>query len=213
MSFPRSTQSNPSFSHSGVGYSHLESNPRNNMHRNRDWRSALRAPPTYRIGNRQLRFNYHFALLLACVCLLFVLFYYARTSSKSSSDAAWVRATNSIEIVKNIEAYNRTYPLTAPVSSAKGNTISFRIGMVADLDVNSEHKKDDGSIVWRSYFKKGNLVYSNSNGKIDIRIRWDAVDPVVLESSFAHKGRGMELSELVTFNGKLLTFDGKYVII
>uniref|UniRef100_A0A1A9X0H4 Apyrase n=1 Tax=Glossina brevipalpis TaxID=37001 RepID=A0A1A9X0H4_9MUSC len=189
----------------------------------RDWRSALRTPPTYRIGNRTVRFNYHIALILVGVFTLFILFYYMRLSSSSSSDAAWLknyasstsnhRSSGIIDISNNIiveelSSYNSTYPLTPPINIRPG-VLNFRIAMVADLDINAKVASTSTSIntVWRSYFKKGHLTYVTGND--DIKITWDTGEPKVLESSFSLKERGMELSELVTFNGKLLTFDDR----
>ncbi|XP_037943338.1 apyrase [Teleopsis dalmanni] len=183
----------------------------------RDWRTALRTPPTYRIGNRTVRFNYHFALLVATVCALFVLFFYVRTGSTSSSEAAWIKTYASSTSVRSspekfemklsdLLIYNSTYPLTPPILS-RGGSVTYRIAMVADLDTNSKVAKDDGSITWRSYLKKGYLTHTNGNQ--EIKVKWDTDTPIVLESSFSLKGRGMELSELVTFNGKLLTFDDR----
>lgn len=190
---------------------------------NRDWRSALRTPPTYRIGNRTVRFNYHIALLIGGVCALFILFYYVRGST-SSSDAAWLKnyasstsghrggAVSSSSSILNkamvedeFSSYNSTYPLTQPVVGRPG-VITYRIAMVADLDTNSKIE-NNGATVWRSYLKKGHLSYISS--KDEIVINWDSGEPSVLESSFALKGRGMELSELVTFNGKILSFDDR----
>ncbi|TMW45893.1 hypothetical protein DOY81_009033 [Sarcophaga bullata] len=189
----------------------------------RDWRSALRTPPTYRIGNRTVRFNYHIAMLIGGVCTLFIIFYYIRGST-STSDAAWLKnyasstsghrggggGSNSIVSSRTLiddefSSYNSTYPLTLPVVGRPG-MITYRIAMVADLDTNSKFD-ENGATVWRSYLKKGHLSYISS--KDEINITWDAGEPIALESSFSLKGRGMELSELVTFNGKILSFDDR----
>lgn len=225
------THSNPSHSsatpihNNSYEYRQLESTPRTSHHTNtshsrsvmytRDWRSALRTPPTYRIGNRTLRFNFHFALLIICAIVLCFLFAYVRTGSQSSSDAAWLKtyssSTHSSSSDKTpfngaAEAYIAKYPLTAPFVG-HANEVVYRIAIVADLDTNSKVLKKDGSTVWQSRLKKGHLTYRRS--KPEITIQWDGGEPVILESSFSLKGRGMELSELVTFNGKLLSFDDR----
>ncbi|XP_011197155.2 apyrase [Zeugodacus cucurbitae] len=225
------THSNPSHStatpihNTNYEYRQLESTPRTSHHSNtthsrsvmytRDWRSALRTPPTYRIGNRTLRFNYHFALLVICVIVLCFLFAYVRTGSQSSSDAAWLktyssstRSSSSVKTPNNGDGavYNAKYPLTSPLIG-HASEITYRIAIVADMDTNSKVIKKDGSTVWQSHLKKGYLSYRMS--KQEITIKWDVGAPVTLESSFSLKGRGMELSELVTFNGKLLSFDDR----
>lgn len=182
-------------------YKELENSPRAMYIR--DWRSALRTP-TYRIGNRTVRFNYHFALLVFCAVVLILLYLYANHGSRSYSDGYWLRSRHSQ--LQRIIAYNATYPLTPPLSVKGGATI-YRIAMIADLDKTSKVVHSDGSATWRSYLKKGYLTYTAA--KNEIQISWDDGAPITLESAFALKGRGMELSELVTFNGHLLTFDDR----
>lgn len=58
-----------------------------------------------------------------------------------------------------------------------------------------------------SYLKKGYLSYSPK--KKTVVISFDHNEPIKLKTNFALKDRGMELSELVVFNGKLLTFDDR----
>ncbi|XP_068155197.1 apyrase [Drosophila tropicalis] len=189
-----------------ASYRDLEQSPRAMYMR--DWRSAIRTP-TYRIGNRTVRFNYHFALLVFGVVALVLLFYYARQGSRSSSEGYWLRQSytdaKSLDIRYNV-GYNATYPLTSPIA-LHGGVINFRIAMIADLDTNSKVVKADGSATWRSYLKKGYLTYTVS--KSEIQVKWDDGAPTSLESAFSLKGRGMELSELVTFNGRLLSFDDR----
>lgn len=209
--------------HQQYSYRELNSNssiPRIGMY-NRDWRSALRTPPTYRIGNRTVRFNYHIALLIGGVCALFLIFFYVMGST-SSSDATWLKnyasstssdrgvasssgIYNNAMVNDEFASYNSTYPLTKPLVGRPG-VITFRIAMVADLDTNSK-VENNGATIWRSYLKKGHLSYMSS--KDEITINWDSAIPTVLESSFSLKGRSMELSEIVTFNGKILTFDDR----
>lgn len=175
---------------------HLLNDTHSNSMYIRDWRQALRSPPTYRLGNRTFRFNFHIALLILCFGSLFIIFFFVKPKSTSSYPGNWFIKSNS-------QYYNNTYPLTSPIIA--NGARSYRIGIIADLDTESKSKQDPN--VWKSYFKKGYLVYTPS--KMTATISWDEGDPVELQSSFALKGRGMELSELVVFNGKLLTFDDR----
>ncbi|XP_062264968.1 soluble calcium-activated nucleotidase 1 isoform X1 [Platichthys flesus] len=97
--------------------------------------------------------------------------------------------------------YNDTYPLSLPESTPQGTR--YRIGVIADLDTNS---RSDKKLTWFSYLRRGYLLVSDSGDKV--AIDWDA-DRVVLESHLSEKGRGMELSELVVFNGKLYSVDDR----
>lgn len=97
--------------------------------------------------------------------------------------------------------YNATYPLTPPERTENG--IRYRIGVIADLDTNS-HKKSKNT--WFSYLRRGYLLVSDSGDKV--AVEWDT-DTVVLESHLSEKGRGMELSDLVAFNGRLYSVDDR----
>lgn len=165
----------------------------------RDWRKSLRSPPSYRIGTTTFRFHFHFVFIIASLAALVLFFYYVKPGSRSSySD------NNLIEIFHptSQHTYNYTYPLSAPII---GNGMrTYRIGIIADLDKES---RVSGQNSWKSYYKKGYLSYTESTEAIVVS--FDA-DPVVeLRNQYSLNGRGMELSELVTFNGKLLTFDDR----
>ena len=82
-----------------------------------------------------------------------------------------------------------------------GDEVHFRIGAVADRDENS---KID-AVTWGSYLKTGTLVV---HGDRTMSVKWDK-DMVALKSHISEKGRGVELSELIVFNGKLYTIDDR----
>ncbi|XP_034075983.1 soluble calcium-activated nucleotidase 1 isoform X1 [Gymnodraco acuticeps] len=97
--------------------------------------------------------------------------------------------------------YNDTYPLSPPEHTPQGTR--YRIGVIADLDTSS---RSDKKLTWFSYMRRGHLLVSQSGDKV--AVEWDT-DKVVLESHLSEKGRGMELSELVVFNGKLYSVDDR----
>lgn len=103
--------------------------------------------------------------------------------------------------VLSSERYNDTYPLSPPQRIPEG--VRYRIGLIADLDTNS---KGPSEHTWFSYLKKGYLTLSASGDHVSVE--WDKKDHI-LESHLAEKGRGMELSELVVFNGKLYAVDDR----
>lgn len=98
-------------------------------------------------------------------------------------------------------AYNATYPLSAPVHTPQGTR--YRIAVIADLDKDSLSAKE---LTWFSYLQRGHLLVSPGGDRVSVE--WDQ-DRVVLESHLAEKGRGMELSELAVFNGKLYSVDDR----
>ncbi|XP_036803931.1 soluble calcium-activated nucleotidase 1 isoform X1 [Oncorhynchus mykiss] len=102
----------------------------------------------------------------------------------------------------NNKHYNDTYPLSPPERMASGS-IRYRIGVIADLDTASMSTKGQ---TWFSVMRRGHLVVSESGDRVEVE--WDA-DSLTLESHLAEKGRGMELSELVAFNGHLYSVDDR----
>uniref|UniRef100_K7FIK4 Soluble calcium-activated nucleotidase 1 n=1 Tax=Pelodiscus sinensis TaxID=13735 RepID=K7FIK4_PELSI len=88
--------------------------------------------------------------------------------------------------------YNDTYPLSPPQRSAEG--VRYRIAVIADLDTGSKGPQEH---TWFSYASGDRVT-----------VEWDRADSV-LESHLAEKGRGMELSELVVFNGRLYAVDDR----
>lgn len=96
---------------------------------------------------------------------------------------------------------NNKYPLTEPILSLK-----YRIAIISDLDSGSVSQNESNT--WLSYFKQGYLTYSP--GSNDIAIEWDTENSSkIFKSHLSMNGRGLELSELVTYNGQLITLDDK----
>ncbi|KAG4078274.1 hypothetical protein HA402_012984 [Bradysia odoriphaga] len=129
-----------------------------------------------------------------CVTTLILLFYYVKPGSRSSSYSANQFETFHLPFHKT---YNYTYPLSQPITT-------YRIGIIADLD---RKARVIGQNAWKSYYKMGYLSYTESTKAITVSFNTDPL--VELRSGYSLNGRGMELSELVTFNGKLLTFDDR----
>ncbi|KAG5853642.1 hypothetical protein ANANG_G00028160 [Anguilla anguilla] len=84
-----------------------------------------------------------------------------------------------------------------------GSGTRYRIAVIADLDTAS---RAQSHLTWFSYLRRGHLLLSASGERVEVE--WDP-DRVVLESHLAEKGRGMELSELVAFNGHLYSVDDR----
>ncbi|XP_056144551.1 soluble calcium-activated nucleotidase 1 isoform X2 [Lampris incognitus] len=138
------------------------------------------------------------AVALALVLLLFMHLNPGLHSHKYNS-RSW-RASRTSPMQSDSH-YNDTYPLSPPERTPQG--IRYRIGVIADLDTNSRSEK---KLTWFSYMRKGYLLVSESGDKV--AVEWDP-DRMVLESHLAEKDRGMELSELVVFNGKLYSVDDR----
>jgi len=76
----------------------------------------------------------------------------------------------------------------------------YTIAIVADKDKRSKNDQH-----WESVFKSGKLVRNSHSGNYSIT--WE--EQKVLTSTLAEAGRSMELSELVSFNSKLLSPDDR----
>lgn len=202
------------FEHMSVAYTALNNLDSSNGGRKgsdasnlmRDWRRQLRTPPTYRLGNRTFRIHYHVALLCICFGTLILVFLFLKHDSQSSYSnkrSKWYVQYE--QTTKKESEYNYTYPLTPAVISNNG-VQTYRIGMIADLDKDSKDPKKGN--VWRSYLKMGSLSYNPSLNTVEVNFD-DHENPSEIYGSYSLKGRGMELSELVTFNGRMLTFDDR----
>ncbi|XP_056443089.1 soluble calcium-activated nucleotidase 1b [Gadus chalcogrammus] len=97
--------------------------------------------------------------------------------------------------------YNATYPLSPPQRTGAG--VRYRIAVIADLDTASRSTKEQ---TWFSYMRRGHLTVGGGGERLEVE--WDE-EQVTLESHLAEKGRGMELSELVVFNGHLYSVDDR----
>jgi len=178
-----------------------------------DWRKAIRTPPSYRVGNSTIRMQSPCITFCAVVGLIFF-FYLFNSGGKSGEELSTGHVYMNIEDHQKDSSgascngdIDATYPLTKPVHTKDG--IQFRIGLVTDLDHSSKSKIESNT--WVSYFLKGFLLW---NPKFrNVSVSWDSPGYSTLKTSFSHKGRGMELSELVTFDGKLLTFDDRSGIV
>ncbi|XP_016105169.1 soluble calcium-activated nucleotidase 1-like [Sinocyclocheilus grahami] len=161
------------------------------------------------------RFRFRWRAITVATLLALAVFVYLHQTSSSSTDikVSGQRSWRSSRDVSGAESgvmaaaesvdslYNDTYPLSPPEHTASG--IRYRIGVIADLDTNSRSQKDN---TWFSFLKRGHLLVSDSGDSVSVE--WDP-ETVVLESHLSEKGRGMELSELVAFNGHLYSVDDR----
>ena len=134
-----------------------------------------------------------------CGVLITTLFYVAYALHINLGGFSVYKRTPGTQIV-----VERSCPPTKPVKNEDG-TISYRIGIISDLDESSKHPTK--LLTWVSYFKRGKLVI-NTEQSYKVSVKWDDGN-LVYASSLAQGGRGMELSELVCFDGKMLSMDDR----
>lgn len=158
-----------------------------------DWMKAIRRPTPYRVGNARVHLKprvVFYAVMFSTAVLVLLIMFIPRQSHQPC-------------IQKEIE-YNTTYPLTNPFNILHGTV--YKIGLVTDLDTNSKSEKPD---TWFSYYRTGNFTLSHDRISAGVILG----QPMIFTSTLGQGGRGMELSELVVFNGKLYTVDDRTGII
>lgn len=178
-----------------------------------NWRQAIRTPTAYRVGNNTIRmqtnFVYTVAILgIAVLILLYLLLPHSRNGgplTNAEGDGDFELGHMPHRFPTSGFQYNSTYPLT-PVIKSRSEVV-FKISLIADLD---ERSKSGNNNLWQSYMKTGRLSYNIKSQLVSFY--WDE-NLVTLNSSLSLGGRGMELSELVVFNGKLYSIDDRTGVI
>ncbi|XP_054892012.1 soluble calcium-activated nucleotidase 1 isoform X2 [Poeciliopsis prolifica] len=185
------------------GYTRLEQNePMNPLHISVGGLPMLASMASPTDPRFRLKWKPIVAVATFLVLVLFLLMHFG--SGHSYGSQGW-RPCHGSAVRDSDSQYNDTYPLTAPERTPQG--MRYRIAVIADLDTNSASEK---KLTWFSYMRRGYLLVSQSGDKV--AVEWDA-DKVVLESHLSEKGRGMELSDLVVFNGKLYSVDDRTGIV
>jgi len=171
----------------------------------KELRQSLSSSQAYRISNSTIRFQTHFVIFVSLIGVLFLIVLYNIAYTAPKLVSYGLNHPHDKFIYKSIES---KYPLTDPVSIDNVG-IKFRIAIISDLDKASKSQTEKN--MWYSYYKKGFLIWYKNNNSIELV--WDLEEPKILKSSISMGGRGMELSELVTFNGKIYSFDDRTGIV
>ncbi|EJW85501.1 calcium activated nucleotidase 1 [Wuchereria bancrofti] len=119
-----------------------------------------------------------------------------------------------IALTKNMQkpgCYRRPYntsQLGHEVLLADGSH-QFRIVVVTDLDKSSKHPTEENQ--WQSFIEFGVLTVDKEY--TEASLQWNSNEQISLYSTIAGGGRSMELSDLVIFDGNLLSIDDRTGII
>uniref|UniRef100_A0A224Z1M5 Apyrase n=1 Tax=Rhipicephalus zambeziensis TaxID=60191 RepID=A0A224Z1M5_9ACAR len=182
--------------------------PSSSIMKMQDWvMSSGRLPTAYRIGNSTLRCQVNFVVAVAlmgitCLLLMYALLPWGKYHILEDHIDGPGHEHGHQHILKEYLPYNDTYPLTKPV--VYGRKVRYKIACITDLDTESKLKGTENT--WVSYLKVGYLVVDKTMSEVSIE--WEE-GMTMLKGQFAMGGRGMELSELVVFNGKLYTMDDR----
>ena len=170
-------------------------------------------PISYRMGNSKININRHLATAIIVITFaIFFLSYFAyfRTPTRSVHIFDHDRFDPGDKTAKTsgrTKVYNITYPLSNPFFISQG-VLKYKIALIADLDTDS--KVANKSNTWKSLYKRGSFIWDTSS-KNQPTFEWN--DEVEIKGTLSMGGRGMELSELIVFDGKLLTVDDRTGII
>ncbi|XP_026679655.1 soluble calcium-activated nucleotidase 1-like [Diaphorina citri] len=159
----------------------------------KEWGASFKAPTVYRVSNGTLRIQVQLMSLIAFAglfALILCVYYSHSTYNHVPAGFGPYESNIYLKSLGKGLMYNNTYPLTPPVQTAQG--IQYRIGKYKLNNVRC---------------KQCVVIFDQ------ISIIWDSEKPTVLKSGYGLNGRGMELSELVVFDGKLLTVDDRTGIV
>jgi len=165
--------------------------------------------------NLMSRFSFfcrqHSTALLASVAFLFFIFFVSSESVqkqpnnlRNKSQQVGIHPTYGGGVHWG-GAYHDGY-FTSESSIDKGDANTFHFAMVTDLDQLS--RVNDNDLVFYSKLLPSKLKYHPSDKKYTVEFD-TAVEPRILKSKHNEGGRGMELSELVLYNNRLLAFDDR----
>lgn len=139
------------------------------------------------------------AIVVGAIMLLFLLYLLLPNSPATGQSFS---ANVPFQVNQAAFVYNNTYPISAVERTVDGR--KYKIAVISDPDTTNKDPNKENQ--WMSYLIRGSLSISSYGDKISVNLD---ETPVTLKSQLSQGGRGMELSELVTFNGKLYTVDDR----
>ena len=170
-------------------------------------------PISYRMGNSKIHINRPLATAIFVITVALFFLSYVAFSRKTSGTTLYNNYDHEHEHSSNIgidgmsKVYNNTYPLSAPFHISQG-VLKYKIALIADLDTDS--KVSNKSNTWKSLYKRGFFIWGTTKQN---KPSFEWTDEIELKGTLSMGGRGMELSELIVFNGRLLTVDDRTGVI
>jgi len=178
--------------------------------------SAAEKKYSYTVGNSKIHFQRPIVMAVAVTCLALLFLTYLAFGGRSGrgrigGGGSKFRMHDHQEHRNSASSgvdwpYDSRYPLTSPEFVSQG-VFRYKIALVADLDTDS--KVANRSNTWYSVYKTGTLTWNTYTQTPSI----DWIAEAEIKGTVSMGGRGLELSELITFNGKLLTIDDRTGII
>lgn len=145
-------------------------------------------------------------ILYGSIFFLAVFLLISKFLTREENDKNMFKLPNDNLIKNNV--YNSVYPLSSPVIDKIEGTITYKLLAIADLDTNSRLIKTESK--FSSYLLKGKITLSDDLKKAHINFESQATE---INSQYSYGDRGMELSELIVFNGRLYSCDDRTGIV
>ena len=172
----------------------------------KDWRKAVKTPITYTVTNEVVRLQTTFVSVIAVLGMMVLMILYLMLPPKIHIHEDHVHTSSRLFACTKVP-YNSTYPLSKVRVHGGDSAKEYQIALIADLDTDS---KLANSSLWYSYLLLGTLTHYTEDDVV--KIDWQD-NPIKLKSPLSSNNRGMELSELIVFNGKLYTCDDRTGIV
>lgn len=172
----------------------------------KDWRKAVKTPITYTVTNEVVRLQTTFVSVIAVLGMMVLLILYLMLPPKMQIHEDHLHTSSRLFACPK-PFYNSTYPLSKVKVHGEDSASQYQVALIADLDTGS---KLNNSTHWYSYLLLGTLTHYSEDDVV--KLEWKE-SPIKLKSSLSANGRGMELSELVVFNGKLYSCDDRTGIV
>jgi soluble calcium-activated nucleotidase 1 len=143
------------------------------------------------LGDGPIKLNTKFAILLFFLFLVAFVFLVVPSKHQKPPRVPMIYEPTAFE-----KPYNATYPFTKQFVDDEG-FMHLKVALISDPDQGS--KSSDGN--WASKLQFAELSIDEDWNSASFRL----TDSVPLEGHLAYQDRGLELSELIVFNGKLYT--------
>lgn len=180
-----------------------------------DWRRAIKTPISYSVPGtstslQRQQTNFVSFVVISGALVLFILFTFVpqpRTIYSQLDDEhghSHEKLNSCVCCNSESLSYNQTRTL---IERLEDGRLKYHIAAIADLDKKS---KSPNTNSYLSYLLKGTFIFNPLTSAVELK--WSESE-LELSSKYSLGGRGMELSDLVVFNGKLYSCDDRTGIV
>lgn len=132
---------------------------------------------------RKNKFRSSFIYLILFIFILLVIYISVPANRHHYNFTSYKHLQQNPTQTNQLVNYNKKYPLTNPLTNVHEKAVTWKIGLIADLDTNSRTKRDNEFV---SYIKRGWLTISSTHTSFDFKFDADAKEII---SGYALKGK------------------------